>query len=121
MAKERLNGSRLDSFHSSTFRCTRRTSAGMEAGNDEGLTYVSYLKLLLLAEDREEKQLRMLDVIQMNLQQESTGFLLQECAYQVDIRGIGCGKHVFFALPFVENILGKQEGYPLEAKAGKSY
>lgn len=96
-------------------------SAGMEAGNDEGLTYVSYLKLLLLAEDREEKQLRMLDVIQMNLQQESTGFLLQECAYQVDIRGIGCGKHVFFALPFVENILGKQEGYPLEAKAGKSY
>jgi len=86
-----------------------------------GMSYISYLKLLLLIEDNDQKQMRMLDIIQMNLQREEPGFSMNQCICQVDIRGRGCGKHVFFALPVVENFLHGEPGYPLEAVAGKRY
>ena len=96
-------------------------SGGTLAEETRGLPYASYLKLLLLTEDSGQKQMRMLDVIQMNLQREEPGFSVKQCAYQVDIRGKGRGKHVFFALPIVENMLQGEYGYPLEAMAGKAY
>lgn len=96
-------------------------SGGTLTEETRGLSYASYLKLLLLTEENSQKQMRMLDVIQMNLQREEPGFSIKQCAYRVDIRGKGCGKHVFFALPIVENMVHGEHGYPLEAMAGKAY
>lgn len=96
-------------------------SSGTLTEEARGLSYASYLKLLLLTEESSQKQMRMLDVIQMNLQRQEPGFFIKQCAYRVDIRGKGCGKHVFFALPIVENMLHGEYGYPLEAMAGKAY
>lgn len=86
-----------------------------------GLTYEGYLKLLLLKEKPEVKHMRMLDLMQLNIRQKEPGFLVEKCGYHVDIRGKACGKHVFFALPFVKSYVGEQEGYMLEAGAGKAY
>lgn len=96
-------------------------NSGTLTEETRGLSYASYLKLLLLAEESGQKQMRMLDVIQMNLQRQEPGFSMKQCAYRVDIRTTGCGKHVFFALPIVENMVRGERGYPLEAMAGKAY
>ena len=87
----------------------------------KGFSYETYLKLLLLVLPSAQKQKRKLDVIQMNLQRKEPEFSLDSCAYQVDIHGKACGRHVFFALPLVENFVNGEQGYPLEALSQKAY
>lgn len=87
----------------------------------QGFAYEGYLKLLLLKEKPEVKHMRMLDLMERNIRQTEPGFSMDHCAYYVDIRGKACGKHVFFALPVVENFVRKKEGYGLEAGAEKAY
>lgn len=87
----------------------------------QGFAYEGYLKLLLLKEKPEVKHMRMLDLMERNIRQTEPGFSMDYCAYYVDIRGKACGKHVFFALPVVENFVRKKEGYGLEAGAEKAY
>ena len=86
-----------------------------------GFSYEGYLKLLLLLEDTQEKQLRMLDVMQMNLQREDPDFQAGQCVYGARITGRARGKHVFFTLPLVENQIRGQTGYTLQAEAEKRY
>lgn len=86
-----------------------------------GFSYEGYLKLLLLLEDTQEKQLRMLDVMQMNLQREDPDFQAGQCVYGARITGRARGKHVFFTLPLVENQIQGQTGYTLQAEAEKRY
>lgn len=93
-----------------------------EKPSETGLSYEGYLKLLLLAEESERKYYRMMDVIQMNLQREQVDFRLEHCAYRVDMETDACGKHVFFALPFVENLTGsKEHGYGMRVSVEKAY
>lgn len=87
----------------------------------KGFSYEGYLKLLLLKENPGEKHMRILDLLEINIRQAEPGFSISQCAYRVDICGKACGKHVFFALPFVENIVNGEKGYPLEAIAEKAY
>lgn len=93
-----------------------------EAGSaGRGFSYQEYLKLLLLKEKPQVKHMRMLDVMQLKISEKQPGFLIKDCAYGVDIRAKASGKHLFFALPFVENLVNGTDGYPLEAAAGKTY
>ncbi|MCI8661959.1 MAG: hypothetical protein HFG69_01615 [Hungatella sp.] len=96
-----------------------RESAKDSSG--KGFSYEGYLKLLLLKEDPAQKHMRILDLMQINIGRTQPGFLITNCAYRVDIHGKACGKHVFFALPIVENMIRGEKGYPLEAAAGKAY
>lgn len=94
----------------------------MSEGTEKGLDYEGYLKLLLLLENSEEKYYRMMDVMQMNIRREQSGFLMRNCGYRVDIKAEAGGKHVFFALPFVENLTGSGEhGYEMAVKTQKAY
>lgn len=101
---------------------------GQEKGNpiskesERGLDYEGYLKLLLLLENSEQKYFRMMDIMQMNIRLEQVGFLMKNCGYRVDMKvGVG-GKHVFFALPFVENLTGSREhGYQMTVRTEKAY
>lgn len=88
---------------------------------EKGFSYETYLKLLLLVLDGKEKQMRMMDMVQMNIQREEPGFSLDGCAYKIDIQGKATGKHVFFAIPMVEQFVHGQGGYPLESAAGRAY
>lgn len=97
------------------------TEEGFHDRREGVLDYRDYLKLLLLMEDVRDKQMRMLDVIQMNIRRKEEGFLLEKCVSQVDIRGTACGKHLFFTLPFVENMVGEAEGYLLTAECSRAY
>ncbi len=87
----------------------------------DGLTYEGYLKLLLFLTGHQDLQMRMLDIMQMNLQREDSRFSMSNCAYQVDILGQACGKHVFFELAIVDNFVENVDKYDLAAKAARSY
>lgn len=92
------------------------------AGQEKGLDYEGYLKLMLLLEQSGQKYCRMMDVMQMDIRLEQGGFLMKRCAYRVDMRSRICGKHVFFALPFVENMTGSGEhGYQMQVRSQKAY
>lgn len=101
----------------------RGNGQGISDGENSGrgFCYGDYLKLLLLVEDTQEKHLRMLDLMQMNIQRKKPYFDISRCAWRVDIHEKACGKHVFFSLPFVEKVIEKNEGYALEAIAQKAY
>ena len=99
------------------------TGTAMEGTQTErrGFTYEGYLKLLLLKENPQVKYMRMLDMMQINIGREEPGFSVLKCAYRVDIHSRACGKHVFFSLPFVENLVNGKEGYYLDAVGEKAY
>lgn len=91
-------------------------------GTERGLDYEGYLKLLLLLENSEQKYYRMMDIIQMNIRQKQSGFLIRNCGYRVDMKAEVGGKHVFFALPFVESLTeSKEHGYEMVVKTQKAY
>ena len=92
-----------------------------QSQDTRGMDYEQYLKLMLFAVDQGKKQTRIMDVVQAVIQKNEPGFRLENCVCDVDMQVTGCGKHVFFALPFVEKLVGRQEGYELHAKAAKSY
>lgn len=89
--------------------------------DEKGFSYEGYLKLLLLKEKPETKHMRMLDLMQLNIEQHQSGFRIQNCVYYVDIQGKAYGKHVFSSLPVVENFINGEKNYSLEAIAEKAY
>lgn len=86
-----------------------------------GFTYEEYLKLLLLKTDPKTKHMRMLELMQMNIRWEQPGFSVENCVYHVYICGNAWGKHMFFALPVMENFVHGKKGYSLKAEGEKAY
>lgn len=100
----------------------RDGQAGAGSSQDEGMHYASYLKLLLFMKDPREKLYRMMDVLQMNIRREQPDFLMNHCAYKVDIRLDNRGKHVFFSLGLWKSLMGGTEaGYAMPVTVQKAY
>lgn len=78
-------------------------------GGDHGLSYLSWLKILLFVTPLVRQDYRMMDVIELNLAQGKSGFRMHNAVYQVQISGEVCGKHLFFSPAFVENITGNRD------------
>lgn len=91
-------------------------------GGDRGLSYLSWLKVLLLMEDVIQQEYRMMDIIQMNMRKEQDSFRMRRGVYQVKIKSRICGKRVFFSLGFVDKISGGQaHTYWNEVEAERAY
>ncbi len=88
---------------------------------DGGLDYENYLKLLLFLDGHQELQLRMMDLMDINLQREEDGFTVMKCVYRMKITGRARGEHLFFRLPVVTEYVEGTDGYPLEAPASRAY
>jgi len=98
---------------------TREIGTG---GGEEGFRYLSWLKFLLITEDMTRKNFRIMDMIQKNIRQNQDNFRFRNCVYQVRIKTRICGKHVFFALPFVEKLTGGGDlGYPMDIVTERTY
>lgn len=76
-------------------------------GGERGLSYLSWLKVLLFMEKIVPQEYRMMDLIQMNLMQQQSSFRMRRGVYEAGITGRFCGKHVFFSLGFVDKMLGE--------------
>ena len=91
-------------------------------GGERGLSYLSWLKILLFVEPLVRQEYRIMDVIELNLGRENSGFRMRNGVYQVDMSGRVCGKHLFFSPAFVENITGNHDqGMMMTVKAERRY
>ncbi|MEG1575194.1 MAG: DUF5702 domain-containing protein, partial [Clostridium sp.] len=52
--------------------------------NSDGMNYRSYLKLLFMMQNKRDKNLRMMDMIQKNIEKKQTGFRMAQCAFRVE-------------------------------------
>lgn len=99
-----------------------RDGTAGEGGGETGLSYLSWLKILLFASDVTRQEYRMMDLIQMNLMMEQKSFRMGNGVYQARIRGELCGQHRFFSLFPVENLAGRRDGaYPMEITVERAY
>ncbi|MDD3253401.1 MAG: DUF5702 domain-containing protein [Lachnospiraceae bacterium] len=97
----------------------RRVETG---GSERGLDYLAWLKILLFRMPIVQQEYRMMDLMQINLGLGQQDFQMRNGVYKVKLRGKLCGKHVFFSLGFVENLLGKDaHTYPMEVSAERIY
>lgn len=89
---------------------------------DTGLSYLSWLKILLFMSNIVLQEFRMMDLIQMNLRQGQDSFRMRRCVYQIRIQGDFYGKHVFFSPGFVGNLTGGSDlVYPMTVTAERRY
>lgn len=102
-------------------------SAGREAavptgGGERGLDYLSWLKILLFADEIVQQEYRMMDMMQMNIRRTQNTFRMRRGVYQVRVRTRLSGKHVFFSLGFMEHYSGqKDHTYPMEIWVERAY
>ena len=78
-------------------------------GGERGLSYLSWLKILLFVEPLGCQEYRIMDVIELNLAQGKSGFCMRNAVYQVQMSGNVCGKHLFFSPAFVGNLTGNRD------------
>lgn len=99
------------------------SSQNAEAGGGEnGLGYGSWLKVLLFFDEIVQQEQRMMDVMQVNLCILQSGFRMSRMVYEMKIKGKFRGKHVFFAIPFVDKFTGAEEySYPMQVEAERVY
>lgn len=91
-------------------------------GGDSGLSYLSWLKILLFVTPMVRQDYRIMDVIELNLAQGKSGFRMRNAVYQVQISADVCGKHLFFSPAFVENLTGNHDNnMMMTVKAERRY
>lgn len=87
----------------------------------EGIDYNGYLRVLLFAKDPKEKYYRMMDMIQMNIRRKQDDFLMEHCAYSVEMDSEVLGRHMFFSLMLMRNQADGYFDYRMKVKAKKVY
>lgn len=91
-------------------------------GGEDGLGYLSWLKILLFMDDIMCQEYRMMDMIQMNICRKQKSFRMRRGICQARLKGSVAGKHVFFSLGFVKNISGERSHvYPMKMEMQRSY
>lgn len=89
--------------------------------SSRGINYTGYLKLFLTLAPVKTVIYRMMDMIQINLSREETGFSMEKCASQIEIKTEVRGKHVFLSLGLLKGLTGREAGtyrYGTIAKKG---
>lgn len=82
-------------------------------GNQNGISYMGYLKLLLFLGHTPKQYYRLMDIIQINIGTQQKGFRMEDCVYQAEIEGTVQSNHMFFG--------GIMPRYSMEVKTEKAY
>lgn len=99
-----------------------RTKEVATGGGEEGIPYLSWLKILLFMDEIVEQEYRMMDLIQMNIRRKQAGFRMRRCLYETRVKARLTGKHVFFSLGFMERLTGGNGPlYPMEITVERRY
>lgn len=75
-------------------------------GDGKGLDYKGYMRILIFGGYSSDMVYRMMDVMQMNICREQSGFTMENCACKVDIETAVSGKHVFFSTGLWKSQMG---------------
>lgn len=66
-------------------------------GSGRGYDYENYMRVLLLMRDRQQKNYRLLDLIQWNVQKKQEDFRVSDCAVEIEMETTVRQRHVFFS------------------------
>lgn len=91
----------------------RTGTCAVGAGDENGVDYTGYLKLLLFTGKNGQQCYRLMDVIQMNLCREQGDFRMVQCVYLAEIKGTVKARHMFFG--------GNNPFYQVEVRTEKAY
>lgn len=80
-------------------------------GNEAGKDYTDYLRILLFLQDRDQRNYRLMDVIQWNLRHKQQDFSILSCAGKLEIASRLRQKHLFLV----------QNEYEMEISAAGAY
>ena len=93
-----------------------------DGGGKRGLSYLSWLKILLLLGNGVTQEYRMMDLIEKNIQLGQSEFHMRDCLYQSEIWTTVEAKRVFFSLGFVERQTGGGDPvYQMELLTERAY
>lgn len=96
----------------------RNWTAAEESGNQAGMNYQEYLRILLFFHSRNNNMLRGLDMIQWNICQTDTDFRISQCVYAMEADFSLCVKPIFLS---ARNLSWGQSGYVFEHKEQGDY
>lgn len=89
-------------------------------GTEKGLSYESYLRLLLLMQNNEKQRFRTMDMIQANMNRsDNPDFLISKCISSLSIQAEFSAQPLFICMPFVNSVFSVSEGkysYPMTQK-----
>jgi hypothetical protein len=87
-----------------------------------GIDYEMYLKLLLFTKTAEERDYRIMDMIQLNMAREESGFLLQNCIYGMHAKVTCSSRHLFTSLGISDtNTVLLSPDFQISAETVKAY
>lgn len=72
---------------------TGKLESNSSGTGEKGLDYQDYLRLFLLMQKREEKNYRIMDMIQKNISLSQNSFLIAKCAVRIEIECSARGKY----------------------------
>jgi len=78
------------------------------SGNERGLTYESYLRVLLLAQNRTDQYYRTMDMIQADMcHNENEAFRISQCITGATVNAVYGAQPLFTDFSFVKKVLGE--------------
>lgn len=96
--------------------------ASMDAkqmGDENGVSYEHYMQMLLLVADEEKVTMRALDLIELQMQNDTgIGLKMDHCVYAVEASVDCTAKSVFLAMPFMSVYVGDKENLSIKRKMG---
>lgn len=99
-------------------------------GKTGGLSYKGYMRILIFGSYKADLVYRMMDVMEINIGKKQSGFSMERCACNVEMKATVSGKHVFFSAglwksqmgdrgPGYETRIGVSDSYLNDPKSGK--
>ena len=79
--------------------------------SESGYGYEEYIRVLLLLQNRTEKNYRMLDIIQWNMRTIQPDFEVSACIYQLKIETTAVQKHVFLLKSEYQTVVSAEKKY----------
>ncbi|MCF0230439.1 MAG: hypothetical protein HUJ76_12215, partial [Parasporobacterium sp.] len=93
------------------------------ANDDNGLGYEDYLRVMLLMQDREQQNMRTMDMIQADMcKNHNSEFRMKNCISSVKVTAVFEARQLFTAFGFVQDLVGSTPGrYGFMIDQGYSY
>ncbi len=83
-----------------------RSLDGPDSGDERGLDYETYLKFIILLLFSEERNYRVMDIMQINMRDKEDDFEMRNCIYGLDMKVTARAKHLFTVIPMISRETG---------------
>lgn len=96
--------------------------AGSDSGDTRGLDYENYLKFIILLLFSEDRNYRMMDIMQLNLSRNDENFRMCNCVYALTADFTADAQHLFTSVPLIsKETHGFTRHFSITENAVKAY